>query len=56
LTLRDRKICFIFSTRKQQDDTSENSFSAACEAAPLQNRVVKWFENGLCESKKGLEK
>jgi hypothetical protein len=33
--LRDRRICFIFSTRKQQilrcaqDDTSENSFSAA---------------------------
>jgi hypothetical protein len=52
--LRDRRICFISSTRKQQilrsstpatakvavagdpgcaqDDTSENSFSAACNA------------------------
>jgi hypothetical protein len=42
---RDRRICFIFNTRKQQilryaqDDTSENSFSAACKAAFLQRNT-----------------
>jgi hypothetical protein len=71
LTLRDRKICFVFSARKQQilryaqDDTSGSSCSTVAEAAPLQNRVVKrfendrvvkQFENDLDERKKGLEK